>query len=636
MKKQFRILILEDNATDAELARRELRRGNIAFSSRVVATKEGFVRGLQTFAPDLILSDGALSGFDGLSALAIAREKCPDAPFIFFSGTLAEAAGVESLKHGATDYIPKDQCSRLAPAVKRALQDLESRTQRAQTTEALRNSETRFQMLSEGVKDYAIYLLDPDGRVTSWNAGARQSFGYDSDEILGRNYSCLFVPEESRILRSELILQTAREQGRSEEEATRVRKDGSRFWANTITTVVRGDEGGVQGFTCVTRDRTLSRQREAELKNAVQRYRTIAENIPNGIIAIFDRDLRYIDVEGNQALELIGVSKESLEGKTIYELLSPEACREFEPVCQAALAGTTTKTEIPMFGHNYLVHVMPLRNGNGEIGAGIVLSIDITERRLVQDQVRKLNQELEKRVAERTAQLKALKEELDSLDYTLSHGLRAPLGALQCLAEATLEECADQPDSIGKERARRIFASANRMDALLHGLLSYSRLSRDDLELEAVALDSVVRITLCQLEPEIEKRAARITVEWPLPRVMGHPITLVQIMSHLVLNGIKFVASGSKPKVRIHAEMRDSRVHLCVEDNGIGIAREHHTRIFNVFERLHGIEASPDTGIGLAIVRKAAERLGGRVGLESVPGSGSKFWIELATAGQAQ
>jgi PAS domain S-box-containing protein len=497
-------------------------------------------------------------------------------------------------------------------------------------TEALRDSESRLRMLSEGVKDYAIYLLNPQGRVTSWNAGSRRLFGYDSAEIIGQHFSCFHSGEESQRRHPEQILQTAGEQGRAEEEAWRVRKDGSRFWANTIATAVRDDAGEVQGFTCVARDITTLKHREAEFKRTVQLYRTIAENIPNGIVAIFDRDLRYVVVDGNQALEKVGFLKEGVERKTIHELFSPEACLEIEPVYRAALAGMATVTEIPMFGHNYLVHVLPLSDGQGGVHAGIALSIDITERRLVQDQVRRLNQELEKRVSERTTQLEAVNAELETFSYTVSHDLRAPLGAMQALAEATLEDCADQLDSAGKDHVRRIVAAANRMDTLIHSLLSYSRLSRVDLELVGVALNSVVKITLCQLEAEIKERAARITVEGSLPKVIGDQFTLVQILRNLVLNGIKFVAPESKPEVRIRAETRGDQVRLWVEDSGIGIAPEHHARIFNVFERLHGIETYPGMGIGLAIVRKGVARLGGKVGLESIPGSGTKFWIELS------
>ena len=143
----------KDQDRDAE---RELRRGNVPFSAKVIATKEQFIQGLEAFEPDLILSDCRLPGFDGLSALSIAREKLPEVPFIFFSGTLDDKVAAESLQRGATDYVLKQRLSRLAPSVRRALRDAEDKTERRRVEQALRESEDRFRLLVETVKDYMV------------------------------------------------------------------------------------------------------------------------------------------------------------------------------------------------------------------------------------------------------------------------------------------------------------------------------------------------------------------------------------------------------------------------------------------------------------------------------------------------
>src|SRR6185369_10236823 len=132
-----------------------------------------------------------------------------------------------------------------------------------------------------------------------------------------------------------------------------------------------------------------------------------------------------------------------------------------------------------------------------------------------------------------------------------------------------------------------------------------------------------------QLESDLQERQVDLIVQEPLPAALGHKATLGQVMTNLVSNAIKFVTPGVTPQVRIWAEEKDEFVRLWVEDNGIGIAHEYRDRIFRIFERLHGVETYPGTGIGLAIVQKGVERLGGRVGVESVEGAGSRFWIEL-------
>jgi signal transduction histidine kinase len=170
---------------------------------------------------------------------------------------------------------------------------------------------------------------------------------------------------------------------------------------------------------------------------------------------------------------------------------------------------------------------------------------------------------------------------------------------------------------------------------LLQDLLAYSRLSRAEIKMNLINLDNVVNQAIKQLEGEIQIKQASINIDGDLPAVMGHAPTLIQVVVNMLSNAIKFVPEGVQPLVKLETEIvRPGWIRLSVIDNGIGIDPEHHERIFNVFERLHGIESFPGTGIGLAIVRRGVERIGGHVGVESNPGQGSKFWIELQLAEQ--
>ncbi|MBI1881056.1 MAG: PAS domain S-box protein, partial [Chloroflexi bacterium] len=210
--------------------------------------------------------------------------------------------------------------------------------------------------------------------------------------------------------------------------------------------------------------------------------------------------------------------------------------------------------------------------------------------------------------------------------------------AVQGFADALLEDYASMLDPAGQDYAQRIVDAAQRMDMLIQDLLIYSRLSRTDLRLQPIELAAVLSDVLGQLERMIQEQGVQLSIEEPLPRVVGHHSTLVQILSNLLTNAMKFVAPDVKPQVRVWAETSASSVsqegekrwvRLWVEDNGIGVDAQQHERIFQIFERLHGIEAYPGTGVGLAIVRKGVIRMGGCAGVESSPGQGSKFWIEL-------
>jgi signal transduction histidine kinase len=178
----------------------------------------------------------------------------------------------------------------------------------------------------------------------------------------------------------------------------------------------------------------------------------------------------------------------------------------------------------------------------------------------------------------------------------------------------------------------RIARGAERMEILIQDLLMYSRLSRADLARQRTSLEQVLRETAALSQALVKETGANLTIQGNLPTVLGHKATLVQVFGNLISNGLKFVPPGTTPTITVWAEPREEYVRVWVEDNGIGIEPRHQERIFSVFERLHGSEAYPGTGIGLAIVKKGAERMGGRVGVESSPGHGSKFWVELAMA----
>jgi PAS domain S-box-containing protein len=254
--------------------------------------------------------------------------------------------------------------------------------------------------------------------------------------------------------------------------------------------------------------------------------------------------------------------------------------------------------------------------------------LDITDRKATSARIEELNEAL----AEQIRGLAAANQELDAFSYSISHDLRAPLRAMQGFSEALLEDYGERLDATGHDYAHRIATASRQMDALIQDLLAYSRLVRAEVTLEPVSLGTVVDEACGALEMELKEREGEILVERPLGRVRAHRAVLGQIVSNLLGNALKFMRPGAPPRVRVCAERTGGRVRLWVEDNGIGIAPEHRERIFRAFERLHGVEQYPGTGIGLAIVQKGAARLGGQAGVESEPGVGSRFWVELAEA----
>ncbi len=263
------------------------------------------------------------------------------------------------------------------------------------------------------------------------------------------------------------------------------------------------------------------------------------------------------------------------------------------------------------------------------IAAAVARLHAVETLRLEEERLRRV---LEDQVAERTAALARSNAQLDAFAYTISHDLRAPLRAMEGFARILLDDFATQLGNKGGRYAQRIVTAAERMDQLITDLLAYSRLQR--YEVVARVVDPTGAASRAAEEARADHGdAVVIDVQGPLPPVLGEPVVLRQVLSNLVENAAKFRREGARAQVTVRAEPAGDRVRLWVEDDGIGIAPEHQSRIFDVFERLHGEEIYSGTGIGLAIVKKGVECMNGTCGVDSALGQGSRFWIELPAAG---
>lgn len=361
---------------------------------------------------------------------------------------------------------------------------------RLASEQRLLESEERFRLLVQNVKDYAIYMHDASGKVTVWNEGAERLFGYRAEEILGRSFRAFYTAEDAAAGKDQSDLKAAVERGSRQSEAWRVRKDGSRFLADVVIAPVYGRDGKLVGFGKIVRDLTEIKAAEENLRRTV--------------------------------------------------------------------------------------------------------------------------------------------EDLEGFAYTVSHNLRSPLRAIQGYAHFALARLKDKADPESSAMLERISASAVRLDRLIRDLLSYSAISRGRIALAPVDLDAVVAQAV-SLYPALQ--AARIEVKRPLGAVLAQDSLMLQIVSNLLVNAVKFVPPGRAPAIEVRTEAGGAgKVNLIVEDNGPGIPRMHWKRIFQPFERLPGAGGTEGSGIGLAIVKRAVERLGGTIRVESEPCTGTRFTIELTEA----
>ena len=258
---------------------------------------------------------------------------------------------------------------------------------------------------------------------------------------------------------------------------------------------------------------------------------------------------------------------------------------------------------------------------------------DITDRKLAEEALTSTNATLEAEVTERTASLGESNAQLDAFAYTVSHDLRAPLRAMEGFARILLDDYGPRLGDDGERYAGRIVGAAKRMEALIDDLLAFSRVQRAEVALQAVDPARGIDRAVTELRSAADDPSLiTIDIAKPLPWIVADRVVFGQVIGNLIGNAAKFHQSGEPMHIVVRAERHADRVRIWVEDDGIGIAPEHHARIFNVFERLHGQETYPGTGVGLAIVKTGIERMGGTFGVVSSLNQGSRFWIELAAA----
>ncbi len=513
-------------------------------------------------------------------------------------------------------------------------------TDRREADQRLRHSEELNRRILESVPGGIVHV-GTDGSILQANTIAQRLLGLSYDKLRRmvvsdwrdhtlREDGTPFPVEEYPIVK---CLRT----GEPQPPATiGVRRpDGRVFWM-IFSAVPLTDPmtNGLTGAVVTFVDITERRSAEEALRAAEANFRSLVEQSLVGIYVIQGDRFVYVNP---RLEEILACSAAELLGRPVLDFIVPEDREMAREKVRRRLSGEIKSAHYNLrmvrpdgqVLHTEVHGTVTVYQGRTAI-MGVM--VDVTERKLAEEQIQKLNAELERRIAARTRELREINDELEAFSYSVSHDLRSPLRAMQGFAQALLEDYAPKLDATARQYARSISRAAVHMDALIGDLFAYSRLGRTEMVLTPVPLDIAVAEARHQNSEAI--RAARVELQTAenLPAVRAHHAVLPQVITNLLGNAIKFVPKGVTPRVRIWTETRDDWIRLWVEDNGIGIPSQYHGRLFHVFERLHTADDYPGTGIGLAIVRRAMDRMGGRFGLESEPGKGSRFWIELPAA----
>jgi PAS domain S-box-containing protein len=507
-----------------------------------------------------------------------------------------------------------------------------------------------FETTLSNVTDF-VYSFDREGRFTYVNRALLDLWGLTLDQAVGKNFTELAYPRDmaERLMRELAQVVATRRPFTGETPYTN--HEGKLGYYEYIFTPIFDENGAVSALAGTTRDITERRAQgqavlelSRKLHAQTEHFETTLSNL-NDFVYSFDREGR-VTYANRSLLKLWRQSSlEECVGKSFKELGYPDelAARHLGEIAQVFATRRAYIGETPYLTPEgewvFFQYIFsPVFDEAGEVIAIAGTTRDTTERKQTElaltaarEELQRHAETLEATVAERTSRLQETIGELEAFSYSVSHDMRAPLRAMQGYADALLSDYAPKLDEDATRYLTRIRKNAERLELLVRDILTYSRVAKENIELSPVPLHGFLDNLLPQL-PTLQPPVAHVRFKRPLPVVLAHEAYLSQIFTNLLGNAVKFVEAGVVPVIDISTEDQGDCVKITIQDNGLGIAPEHFARIFNIFGRVHPDKKFEGTGIGLSIVKKAVQRMGGVIGVESELGAGSRFWFTLEKA----
>jgi len=491
-----------------------------------------------------------------------------------------------------------------------------------------------YRLLVESVRDYAIFALDPTGRILSWNAGAERIKGYSAGEIIGQHFSVFYGPEDLAAGKPDMELRVAERDGRIEDEGWRLRKDGTRFWASVVITALRSPSGELVGFAKVTRDLTTRRRAEDELRASEERFRVLVHSVKDYGIFMLDPSGRVVSWnEGARRIK--GYEAEEILGQHFSTFYPPEVAASGHPDHELQIArregryeeeGWRVRKDGTRFWANVIITALFGEHGN-LIGFAKVTR-DLTERRLAQQR--------EVDDARRLAEAEASNRAKTGFLAAMSHELRTPLNAIAGYAQLMQEGVGGDVSDQHHDYLTRIRNSQQHLLGIVNDLLNYSKLEAGGVtyEREHIFAHEILEGVLAMVAPQIERKQLRLTRGDCSPDVgaIADRLKVEQVVLNLLSNAVKFTPEGGT--ITVFCGRHDQTVTIAVRDTGPGIPEDMLEAIFDPFVQLGRTLTSKHegAGLGLAISRDLARAMDGDVNVRSIEGEGAEFTLTLPAA----
>jgi PAS domain S-box-containing protein len=484
--------------------------------------------------------------------------------------------------------------------------------------------------------------IDDKGLITEWNHSAADFLDITKHSLFGAPLSFFAVREDIDVALMH-FRRCKRAAGGQVISELRFKRKNEQVPVQILSVPFR--QGDKTFYQTALIDLTERKKNERALEETKKFLETIIQTIHEPLLVV-DVNLRIL--QSNEAFtKLFGIQRQLAKNLPLESVLNLwwngnqlRQCFEDVLLKNSPLNSFEFEVHPRNLGRRiFLFNARRILRSENSPPVLLIAIEDITLRKEAEEklaqtnqQLQQLNNELEKRVEERTKELRASNKQLESFCYTIAHDLRAPLRAMAGFSATLLDDFGQQLNDRGRNYLEKIVAAGEHMDLLIHDLLEYGRLTTVDFEQKPVDAEEVLRSVIDNMQPAIKEKRASIERKGRLPKIRGHKVVLEAAFSNLLANALKFVPPETSPKITIWPEEQNKHIRIWIADNGIGIEPRYHSKIFEVFQRLHSQNAYPGTGIGLAIVHRALQRIGGDVGVESEPGKGSRFWIRVAAA----
>ena len=501
-------------------------------------------------------------------------------------------------------------------------------------------SDQVFRLLVEAVTDYAIFLLDKEGTILTWNRGAERLKGYTADEIIGRSFKMFYTTDDLLRQHPEHELEIAKDVGRYEEEGWRLRKDGRRFWANIIINKLLDENNNFIGFSKITRDLTERKFAEEKLRQSEERFRLLVNNVEDYAIITLDKE-GFVQTWNTGAYKIKGYNADEIIGRSYHVFYSPEDIKAGKPDLEMHEVrahgrfedeGWRVKKDGTKFWANVIMTA--LKNEAGEITGYSKITRDLSERRKVEEALKVTNLNLEEKVKKRTFDLEKALTAKDQFISIASHELNTPLTTLKMQTQMRMKRLEKSSENPSKEILVKYFnddlRQINRLVHLVEDILEISRINTGKLILKKApcALNDLLQDLSTRFASQLEQNNIHFDLILPTKRLEGiwDGFRVEQVFSNILSNAIKY---GSGNPITITLEQDGDLAVTRFIDQGIGIEEKDFDRIFGQFERAISASEISGMGVGLFISKQIIEAHNGRIRVQSIPGKGSTFTVDL-------